>query len=369
MQTTLPFTREEQTALVDAALERLRPALSACRLRGLRALLGAILTAPRNERGEMPLDALAARLDVDERTVRRQLDAAQALGLVVVERAAGFRRPHVLRLDFDGLRGAARTNPEPRTLNAEPSTPLRSHDAPFDHVETSAAPHVEPSPTSPAFTAAAEPLGGSVPVRANCPNVRANCPNGASVADRLFVLSSPHSPPSRSTDGDEWRGAGAELRRVGIAKADAAIAEARARGLGAADVVAAVATFDANRGKFRSAGALVDFLRSGSWPADGVVDAAELVERRERAAAATLAKREALERRRHDAADDATRLERLHGPTLDGLADADRDALAAATLVAPGLLTAYRGGRWREPGMVRACLLESLDERATLAAP
>lgn len=361
MQTTLPFTREEQAALVDAALERLRPALSACRLRGLRALLGAILTAPRNERGEMPLDALAARLDVDERTVRRQLAAAQALGLVVVERAAGFRRPHVLRLDFDGLRGAARTNPEPRTLNAEPSTPLRSHDAPFDHVGTPAAQHVEPSPTSLENDAAH--------VRANCPNVRTNCPNGASVADRLVLLSSPHSPPSRSTDGDDWRVAAAELRRVGIAKADAAIGEARARGLRAADVVAAVATFDANRGKFRSAGALVDFLRSGSWPADGVVDAAELVERRERAAAATFAKREALERRRHDAADDATRLERLHGPTLDGLADADRDALAAATLAAPGLLTAYRGGRWREPGMVRACLLESLDERATLAAP
>jgi hypothetical protein len=354
-QQTLPFTRDEQAAAIDAALERLRPALSASKLRGLRALLGAVLTLPRNERGELPLDLLAARLDVTERTARTHLQAAEALALVVVDRADGMRRPHCIRLDFDGLRRAARVG----LATGRPAPPSVDPVAVASAQIPVACENREPSPrVAPSCPTVAH-------VRKNFPNDRKNFPIGEATGHDvcLYLDSPPYSPPKAET-GAEWEAAAAELRRIGFGGARAAIAEARALGRSAADVVAAVAVFEANRDRLASPGALRFWIRENAWPVDGVGPGGRGDEKRRRddANARRLAGYAA---QAAAAADENAALERDHGPTLDALGDREREALVAATLRDRATLDAYRRGRWRESGsLVRLALLSAIAEAA-----
>lgn len=217
-QQTFPFTRDEQAAAVAAALERLRPALSTCRLRGLRGLLDAVLTAPRTERGELPLESLAARLDRSTRSAWSLLKAAEALGLVVVERADGMRRPHCVRLDFDGLRLVGREGAKPSaTVGNVPNYSESSNSSPtVEAVELIAEPVAaaasSPSPSSPACAH----------VMKNFPNVRKNFPNGEQSADNVGFIYLPPYPPKPTGDEQKTTGGGAGL--------------ANARGPEAADV-------------------------------------------------------------------------------------------------------------------------------------
>ena len=411
-QTLFPFTREEQAAAIAAAVERLRPALSTVKLLGLRALLDAVLTAPRTDRGELPLDALAARLDRSTRSAWSLLKAAEALGLVVVERADGMRRPHCVRLDFDGLRLVAREGTKPAASAEE-----HGHEAAagpiaktVDFPSVSAEEHSQARAFGPGpSTVSPSPLVFAH-VRKDFPNVRKVFPNGKTAADDVCLLYIPPYPPSPSktgpTDGDAktagggvgfgtsrgsegaafgeptrskpgpaagantssaagWTEAAAALTAAGLGAVGPALEQARGRGLSPGDVVAACRTFDANRAKFKSAGALRFWLANGVWPTDAaVVDPVERDRRRDEAEARQTRQRvEAAAARAANVAE-ADDAEREHGAALDGLGEADRDALAAAVLRAPGLLDAYRRGRWSGPGLVRECLLAALAARS-----
>ncbi|MGC3968918.1 MAG: hypothetical protein QM775_16575 [Pirellulales bacterium] len=125
-QTVLPFTREQQTAAVAMAIERLRPALSSSKLRGLRALLEAVMTAPRNERDELAIESIAARLDVSVRTAGTLLKAAEALSLVIIERRTASGVPTSCASTSTGCDWplvTPRSADRPRPV----TTPLRSH--------------------------------------------------------------------------------------------------------------------------------------------------------------------------------------------------------------------------------------------------
>lgn len=66
---------------------------------------------------------------------------------------------------------------------------------------------------------------------------------------------------------------------IGLKRASAFAAEFRCR---AADVKAAVEVFLAQRRLFENGGAVIDFLRSGCWPVDGVKSLVELEDQRQR---------------------------------------------------------------------------------------
>lgn len=394
-QETFPFTREAQAAAVDAALERLRPALSPVKLRGLRALLAAVLTAPRNECGELPQESIAARLDCTTRTVRNLLDGAVALGLVVVDKPAGMRRARCIRLDFDGLRGVARRGCAavdlPRPADQASRVEAVAHSAAEPERSELATGEQSPAESVAAIVSPSSPSDGHV--RKVFPNVRKVFPIGERAADSFdFIYIPPYPPkpernggggggvfgePARSgagrggcRSGDDpsgepgpgWAAAAAALKSIKLGAIAAALEQARRAGRTAADVVAAVRTFEANRDKFKSAGAVRFFLDSGDWPTEAAIVEPGAVERRRAAAEERQAAERArvVELRTSNAAEvDAD--EAAHGAALDALPDLERDALAAVACRAPGLLDAYRRGRWRERGsMVRECLLSAL---------
>ena len=84
-----------------------------------------------------------------------------------------------------------------------------------------------------------------------------------------------------------WEAAEVELKNAGIIFASDFRAEAQTLGRSPGEVIAAVATYLANRANLHSPGALFVWLRSGVWPSPDVRTPAE--------AAAARAKREAIE--------------------------------------------------------------------------
>lgn len=61
------------------------------------------------------------------------------------------------------------------------------------------------------------------------------------------------------------------LRSVGFARYEALLSELQATDRTPLDVVEAVATYRANVKQFKGSGAIAEFLRTGTWPADGVI--------------------------------------------------------------------------------------------------
>lgn len=383
-------------------MERLRPAVTNTKLLGLRALLDAVLTAPRDANGKLPLDALATRLGRTVRSAWSLLQAAEALRLVIVDRSTGMRVPHGVRLDFDGLRLVAREGTPP-SLATLPAKPEPAGAIVAEAVDEPGGVSVG-SGVSPSSLVFAH-------VRKSFPNDRKIFPNGKPTPDDVcFIYLPPYPPkpvletetagggadfenargteraafgepvrcePGRSEPGPadlqnaepDWGGAAASLKKAGVEATKPAIAAAQARGLDPAAVVAACATFAANRAKFKSAGALRFWIATGGWPTDApVVDPADLERRRADAEAKQTRQRVEHETAVAVNAAETDAAEHDHGAELDALGEAERDALAVDKLKAPGLLDAYRRGRWRERGsLVRDCLLAALDARAAVA--
>ena len=85
----------------------------------------------------------------------------------------------------------------------------------------------------------------------------------------------PQEPPptAKATDtssdigggGGSWMEVESRLRNVGLERVASAIAIAHQRNLAPAQVLEVIGQFESNRSRFRTAGAIVDRLRSGDW--------------------------------------------------------------------------------------------------------
>jgi hypothetical protein len=87
-------------------------------------------------------------------------------------------------------------------------------------------------------------------------------------------------PPTREEAGGGDFDFGLELQRLGINRWRSFAREFSGRDQG--ELREAITTYQANRSKFDSAAALIDYLRSGSWPVDGVMTCEQLAEYRTR---------------------------------------------------------------------------------------
>lgn len=179
--------------------------------------------------------------------------------------------------------------------------------------------------------------------------------------------SCPASPRVPSPSETGWEEAEEVLRGVGVVAVGRAVATAKARGLSPAEVVRVAETFGANRDRFTGPiddrpGAILFRLENGAWPrtTSPIVDPDEMVRRR-----AEAERKAAADRRRVADDDEAERLrvaelERLHGPELDAMNDAER-----LSLLGPSARLFRQGGRWLDcGGGLRAALLERLASRA-----
>lgn len=120
-QTRLPYDRDEQLRLIAAAAERLRRdgCWTRSQVTNAERLMRAIVEAPRGDDRELDMTALAARMELSVRQAQKVVVFAERLGLVVVERFTGLRRPHRYYVDFDALRGAESGRPlVPRSMPA-----------------------------------------------------------------------------------------------------------------------------------------------------------------------------------------------------------------------------------------------------------
>lgn len=181
--------------------------------------------------------------------------------------------------------------------------------------------------------------GGSEPARVSGPG---NGPGasavtgpgsgpGKSKADYIPVLPKhPNNPPPPSEPAavddlnHDWGTATRALTDAGVERVQAILTHAKQSRLAPADVAAIVAEYTTNRHLFRSPGAIVDRIRSGSWPVE-VPDSAA-IERRA-AARRTAAHQLEFERARFV----IIRAARAAGVELSD-AEADRRAAAAAAV-------------------------------------
>ncbi|MGC3968919.1 MAG: hypothetical protein QM775_16580 [Pirellulales bacterium] len=178
----------------------------------------------------------------------------------------------------------------------------------------------------------------------------------------------PPTPQTDSTCDDEWAAAAAALKGIGLGTWREAVCEAQARGQTPADVLAAVETYDANRAKLTSAGAVRSYLDCGAWPAEGVTSPADVTRRRAEREEADARRIAGYRRVERDTAAEDEALEHDHGAALDALPDHERDALAAAVLRDRTSLELYRAGRWRERSMPRLLLLAALQSQAAVSS-
>ena len=156
---------------------------------------------------------------------------------------------------------------------------------------------------------------------------------GVVVRDRQQPTATPLRPaittPTPTTTPAHWADVAHALRRAGVERVAMAQRAARDAGLDADAVLAIIAQYDANRGRLRGPGAIVDRIRNGDWPAE--------VQTVERAAAGrraiTAARREQMI---EFARGDLILRRRAAGLPLEGI---DFDAMAAAA-VAPQRTTA-----------------------------
>lgn len=167
---------------------------------------------------------------------------------------------------------------------------------------------------------------------------------------------------SEAGDGEPSRLADA-LKAAGIERIEPVIREATERGLSAEALRTIVRDYTANRPKFIGPGAIVDRIRSGAWPAAGVVPAATLARRQ----AESQQQRQAAEasRRQADRRAELRRqvLEARHGPALAALDSAARyDLLAALNPFAARLYRANPAGDFDLQ------LLEALEQQAMTRA-
>ena len=133
-----------------------------------------------------------------------------------------------------------------------------------------------------------------------------------------------------------WDAISDELQAAGVHQVEDTVAAAIAVRMEPGEVRQLIADFQANRGRLASPGAISARIRSGSWPASGVVTAADQA-----------ANREAAERRRKEQAEGnqaaaaaaaASRqqiadLEARFGRHLDEMSTDDRDRLARSVFV------------------------------------
>lgn len=324
------FARDEQDELIDRARDRLAATLTNTKANNLRALLRAIVRSPRSDRGEIPQDVLAYQTGVSVRTLRSVLEIAQLVGLVTVTRADGMRRPCGYAIDWDRVRSIGRGELRSANFAERSANRVAERSATFP-----------PTPPSP-----------------------------------LLNLNPP-TPKPCATVGPEWSAAAEVLRKAGAPNADELVRIASTAGRPVADLhrAAAVISHERNRGTFTKPGGAVRYwLERGTWPSDRVFDPI--------AAAASDVRQD--ERRRVAAAEDAERREQLaaerealeqleqrRGGELDELADDERRNLAAEAFGrGTPLWAVFVGGGWRERGgVVRAELLELLDQAATVADP
>jgi hypothetical protein len=110
-----------------------------------------------------------------------------------------------------------------------------------------------------------------------------------------------------------------ELKSAGIDRTRPLAKEFRGR---SAEVREAVATYRANRSKLRTPGAIVDFLRSGAWPVEGVRSLDEIQRQRERIA---------IERRERDA--ERLRIDHARNKPPGGFSDDERAELRKAGIL------------------------------------
>jgi hypothetical protein len=168
---------------------------------------------------------------------------------------------------------------------------------------------------------------------------------------------------SDTADGGDtaaWNEAEESLKRTGLAMAGDTAGLAREAGRSAAEVIQIAATYEANRSRFRSPGAIVHVLRTGQWPIAGVRDARE-VERSNKAREAKRRKdeveRAARQRLLRQEQREAADRESKHGPQLDAMSSQERDELAASVFGSDR----FAWERWnRQPESMRGALLEQL---------
>lgn len=173
------------------------------------------------------------------------------------------------------------------------------------------------------------PKGSAVPPPRNIAEQTATEPAAAGVV--ASIGKQPTATPPRpaittpeptTTPTAHWADVADALRRAGVERVAMAQRAARDAGLDADAVLAIIAQYDANRGRLRGPGAIVDRIRNGDWPAE--------VQTVERAAAGrraiTAARREQMI---EFARGDLILRRRAAGLPLEGI---DFDAMAAAAV-------------------------------------
>lgn len=215
---------------------------------------------PMVDASESRVGAVLNRLEAAgliTRTIRKNW-RGQTDGVVITLEIAQVRR--IARTAIDG-RNAPPSAPASTPPDAPPSAPIN---APPSGGIVSRTPlyrlsEIPNTPPPPIAKQAA--VVDSVHVQNAAPSV-----GGGGTAKATPTGGPVTSCSPLSATQDEIAGA---LAAIGIERAAPVAQEFAHR---PEDVLRAVQTFRANRRRFRSAGAVVDFLRSGAWPAEGVQD-------------------------------------------------------------------------------------------------
>jgi hypothetical protein len=163
-----------------------------------------------------------------------------------------------------------------------------------------------------------------------------------------------------ATEGGEWAAAAESVRATGLELVERFLAEAQKLGKSAAEIIDAAKTYEANRSKFKRPGALFTWLREGAWPAEGV-RSARIVraerEKRDQAEAERRARIQADQAAEMERREETAALEKVYGPRLDAMSDAELLALGRSCVRTCGF-----AGRPRSP-VYRYELLLAIHER------
>ena len=244
-----------------------------------KALLKLIDDYARGRTAFVSLETLVEKSQMGRRTVIRATQALHALSLLIVVKD-GRRRCNRYTLVWSELALLCPSESHSCSSSvAKPSGPSQAD----DHVAAMAA---IASGTVPSATSATsldddedgqdeEGDGWHSADQAKCHPDQAKCHHGTLTVPRSAIEPPPPYPPDTQAAPEPitWGSAAAEIRAYGVQRTGDAIRYAKQRGSTPEELLDALRTCRANERLFaRPPAALVEWCRSGDWPADGVRD-------------------------------------------------------------------------------------------------